>query len=143
MAVACSAGGLVEQILQELRSIPGVVGALVCGRDGEVVGRAFASLFDEEMLAEAGRAVAQGCAELGAGAGALSNVEFRYGDARLVVRPLGGAALLVLCTRAVDAHLLTLSLSVAAAKLAAELPARPASPQAAAPLARPARGAHS
>jgi predicted regulator of Ras-like GTPase activity (Roadblock/LC7/MglB family) len=114
-----------QTLLSQLNTVPGVVGSMVCDAKGEVVAQAFPSLFDSAMLAEAAQVLADSVAGLELVTGALRLVDFRFGDARVVVRPLPGAFLLFLCSSSIDLQPLAISTSVAVPKIERLLANRP------------------
>lgn len=137
-----------ETILSQLNAVPGVVGSMVCDPEGRPLARAFPGLFDESMLAGAAKVFADGAAGLETVTGKVGLVDLRFGDARVVVRPIAGAHLVLLCAAQMNLQLLNISASVAVPKLeklvAARPPAPPApapAPQKAPPKAKPKREA--
>jgi predicted regulator of Ras-like GTPase activity (Roadblock/LC7/MglB family) len=132
-----------ESVLKQLNTVPGVVGSMVCDLDGGLVSKTFPSLFDDEVLTSAARILVDGAAGLETVTGKVGMVDLRYADARIVVRPMAGAHLVLLCAAQTNLQLLNISTSVAVPKLeklvAARPPPRPSA--AAAPPARePAKG---
>lgn len=122
-----------DAILQQLNAVPGVIGSLVCGRDGAAVAWAFPPLFDLSLLEEVSSAVADPASGVQSAVGSAEFIDFRYGDGRIVVKPLQGAFVLLLCTRKVNLGVLTISLNVAKGKLESLMaPAREARQRAAA-----------
>ncbi len=137
-----------QTVLTQLNGVPGVVGTLVCDGDGRLLAQTFPPLFDGALLQQAATVVSDGAIGLETTSGAVGLLDFRYGEARLVVKPLERARLLVLCAKDINLQLLLISASVAAKKLAplvqeaaarAATPAAPAAVAAAAPA--PARAA--
>jgi predicted regulator of Ras-like GTPase activity (Roadblock/LC7/MglB family) len=107
----------IHSLLDELSGVPGVVGSLVSDAEGRLVGHAFPKLFDAQVMEEAAKIVSDASAGLEAVTGSLSAADFRFGELRLFVRQLNGAALLILCAKSVNLQLLTISSSVAARKI--------------------------
>lgn len=129
-----------QTVLNSLITVPGVVGGMVCDREGELLSKTFPPLFDEAILANAARVLVDGTAGLETVTGKVGMVDLRYGDARIVVKPMTGAHLVLLCAAQTNLQLLNISTSVAVPKLeklvAARPPPQPAAPppvQAAAP----------
>lgn len=106
-----------DAILQKLNAVPGVIGSLVCNRDGAAVAWAFPPLFDITILEGVSAAVSDPAGGVPGAAGTADLLDFRYGDGRVIVRPLQDAFVLLLCTRKVHLEVLTISLNVAQAKL--------------------------
>jgi predicted regulator of Ras-like GTPase activity (Roadblock/LC7/MglB family) len=127
-----------ETVLSQLNAVPGVIGSLVCDEDGRLRASVFPPLFDAGLLTDAARCLAVGVAGLDFSPDTSQDLDLRFGEARIVVRPLPGAVLLVLCSRATNHQFLALSASVAVTRLAKLGNAPPA---AAAPPAAPAASA--
>lgn len=114
-----------EEILQQINAVPGVIGSLVCRGEGEIIARVFPPLFDSSILQGVASTVADPAGGVRSAAGALDLVDLRYNDGRIVVKPLDEAYLLLLCTKAINIQVLTISLNVAKGKLDALLRVRP------------------
>jgi predicted regulator of Ras-like GTPase activity (Roadblock/LC7/MglB family) len=123
-----------ETVLSQLNAVPGVIGSLVCDEDGRLLANAFPPLFDAGLLTDAARCLAAGVAGLDFSPDTSQDLDLRFGEARIVMRPLPGAVLLVLCSKATNHQFLALSASVAVTRLAK---LRSAPQAAAAPPAAP------
>lgn len=119
-----------QTVLSQLNAVPGVIGSLVCDEEGRLLANVFPPLFDVSLLTDAARCLADGVAGLGFSPDTSQDLDLRFGEARMVVRPLPGATLLVLCSKATNHQFLALSASVAVTRLAK---LRNAPPAAAAP----------
>ncbi len=117
-----------QTVLNQLITIPGVVGGMVCDREGALLSRTFPPLFDEAILATAARVLVDGTAGLETVTGKVGLVDLRYADARIVVRPMAGAHLVLLCAAQTNLQLLNISTSVALPKLERLVAARPPPP---------------
>jgi predicted regulator of Ras-like GTPase activity (Roadblock/LC7/MglB family) len=106
-----------QALLESLNSVPGVVGGMVCASEGRVVARAFPAPFDDVSLQDAAAVLADGCVGLGTVAGSLGLVDLRYAEARIVVKPMTGGLLLLLCGKDVNLQLLLISVAVAGRKI--------------------------
>lgn len=106
-----------QTVLSSLITVPGVVGGMVCDREGALLSQTFPPLFDEAILANAARVLVDGTAGLETVTGKVGMVDLRYGDARVVVRPMQGAHLVLLCAAQTNLQLLNISTSVAIPKL--------------------------
>ncbi len=114
-----------KTVLKQLNAVPGVVGSLVCGADGQLVANSFPPLFDEAVLGDAARVLTDGAAGLESVTGKVKTVDLRFADARVVMRPMAGAHLVLLCAAQTNLQLLNISAGVAVPKLermVAELP---------------------
>ncbi len=118
-------------VLSQLNAVPGVIGSMACDMDGRLLGEAFPPLFDAGLLKDAARVLSDGAVGLALATDSLDLLDFRFGEARLSVKPFPGAMLLVLSSRATNLQFLNLAVSLAAGKLAK---VRPAS----APMSAPA-----
>jgi predicted regulator of Ras-like GTPase activity (Roadblock/LC7/MglB family) len=126
-----------QSVLNQLNAVPGVVGSMVCDAEGALVANCFPPLFDNTALASAARVLADGAAGLETVTGKVGMVDLRYGDARIVVKPMAGAHLVLLCAAQTNLQLLNISASVALPKLEKLVAARPP-PVVAAPPPAPA-----
>jgi predicted regulator of Ras-like GTPase activity (Roadblock/LC7/MglB family) len=117
-----------ESVLKQLATVPGVVGSMVCDLEGAVVSKTFPSLFDDEVLTSAARILVDGAAGLETVTGKVGMIDLRYADARIVVRPMAGAHLVLLCAAQTNLQLLNISTSVAVPKIEKLVAARPPPP---------------
>lgn len=106
-----------KTVLTQLNAVPGVVGSLVCDPEGGLVESAFPPLFEQGALAGAARALVDGAAGLETATGKVASVDLRFADARLVLRPMAGAHLVLLCAAQTNLQLLNISAAVALPKL--------------------------
>jgi hypothetical protein len=113
-------------LLRPLIMVPGVAGCMVTDPDGRILAHAFRRSIPASKLLEAAQVLADGSAGLTATCGAVGLIDLRFGEARILVRPLAGAHLLFLCDKAVSLQPLLISAAVAAPKLEKLLQARPA-----------------
>lgn len=106
-----------DAILQKINGVPGVIGSLVCGGDGGVVAHAFPPLFDAAIIEGVSATVVDSAAGVRSAIDSADLLDFRYGDGRIVIKPLRYAFLLLLCTKGVNLGVLTISLNVAKGRL--------------------------
>ena len=106
-----------QPLLESLSTMPGVVGSLVCAQDGRLLAHAFPAVFDEAALREAATVLADGATGLETVTGPISIVDLRYAQARMIVRPMTGGHLLLLCAPSVNVPALVISLTVATKKI--------------------------
>ena len=123
-----------QTVLTQLNGVPGVVGTLLCDQEGRLLAQTFPPLFDGEVLQQAATTLADGAIGLETTSGAVGLLDLRYGEARLVVKPMEQARLLVLCAKDINLQLLLISTSVAVKRLAPLVQAAVARP---APAAAP------
>ncbi len=106
-----------QTLLGQLNAVPGVVGSLVCDREGQLLAHAFPPLFEPSILGSAAAALADCRAGLESVTGEIGLIDLRYAHARVVVRPLTRAHLLFLGASSLNLHLLSISTSVAVPRL--------------------------
>jgi predicted regulator of Ras-like GTPase activity (Roadblock/LC7/MglB family) len=121
-------------LLTHLNAVPGVVGSLVCGSDGELLAHAFPPIFDEALLAGVAKTVAESASGLATVTGTVKLLDLRHANARILVRPATGATLLFLCNPSMNVQPLEISTSVAIAKLEKLVSERSGTGTAAAPV---------
>ncbi len=128
-----------QSLLSQLNSVPGVVGSMVSDSEGDVLAQAFPPLFEPSILHAAASVLADCTVGLEPVTGPIGVIDLRYGDARIVVRPITRAHLLFLCAKTMNLHLLAISISVATPRLeklvAERCASRSAAPVPVAPVA--------
>jgi len=135
-----------QALLGHLNALPGVLGSMLCDDRGQVLADLFRTQTDRAASQRAAEILADNATGLATVGGPVSLLSMRFADARLLVRPLAGGSLLLLCSPSVNPQPVTLLASATASKLerlVAEraAPARsPALPVAAPPAAAPASG---
>lgn len=126
-----------QALLATLNSMPGVMGSMVCDAEGRLRAHAFPEAFAAATLQEVATVVADGALGLETVTGRIDLVDLRYGETRLVVKPLEGGLVVLLCGRSANVPLLGISISVATKKLE-KLLHPPEARAAPAPAPRPA-----
>lgn len=106
-----------QALLGQFNAVPGVTGTLVCSPEGRLVASAFPPGFDEALLADVARALAESAAGLATITGGVRMLDLRHASARIVARPVVGATLLFLCSPSMNLQPLEISVSVAAPRL--------------------------
>ncbi|MDR3684708.1 MAG: roadblock/LC7 domain-containing protein [Geothrix sp.] len=124
-----------QTVLDQMNTLPGIVGSMVYDAEGHVLAKAFPALFDSEALASAAGVLLYGVPGLEVAAGAISTLDLRYGESRIVVRPIKGANLLLLCTRQANLQFLNISVGMAIPKIEKLLASPSAPPKLPAPSA--------
>jgi predicted regulator of Ras-like GTPase activity (Roadblock/LC7/MglB family) len=105
-----------EQVLQQINTLPGVVGSFVALADGRVAAAVFPPLFDQPIIEEAAGSLAAIRERLQLGE-SLDLLDLRYANGRILVKPLAGGLLLLLCAKEVNLQVLAISLNVGMKKL--------------------------
>lgn len=106
-----------QAALQQLSAIPGVVGSMVFDRQGEVVATEFPPVFEETGLRRLAARLATDAYFQEWLGGDQALLDLRFADGTVVVRPVDGTWLLVLCTLQANAQLLAMSLTQVARRL--------------------------
>jgi predicted regulator of Ras-like GTPase activity (Roadblock/LC7/MglB family) len=106
-----------QTVLDQMNALPGIVGSMVYNAEGQVLAKAFPALFDGDALASAAGVLLYGVPGLEVAAGTISMLDLRYGESRIVVRPIKGANLLLLCTRQANLQFLNISVGMAIPKI--------------------------
>lgn len=106
-----------QTVLNQLNTLPGIVGSMVYDPEGRVLAQAFPTLFDADTLASAAGILLNGTSGLEVASGSISMLDFRFRDSRIVVRPLTGATLLMLCTTQANLQFLNISVGMAIPKI--------------------------
>lgn len=104
-------------VLQQLGSVPGVIGCLLCNDSGQLIDSAFPPLFDDSMLHQAAALLSDNAPAFTTPSGTIMMLDFRYGNGRIIGKPLSCGFLLLLCTSAVNIQLLSMSVNVAEKKI--------------------------
>ncbi len=126
-----------HKVLEQLNTVPEVVGSMVCTETGALKAQIFPAIFDATFLQKAANAISGGGLWAGPLTGNTGLIDLRYSDGRIIGRTLRGGVLFVLCTKAVNLQLLNISLNVAKSRLEDLLPAivEPSAPAPAAQIA--------
>ena len=106
-----------QAVLTQINTVPGIVGSMLCDEDGRLAAQLFPPLFDSSMMSEAAAALADSALGLQSATGSVEMIDFRYNEARIVVKAMPQSFLVLLCTKAVNMQLLSISLNVAIKKL--------------------------
>lgn len=110
-----------QEILQYINSVEGVIGSAVFSTRGEVLAHAFPSLIDADSLKKAG-ALALECTYGLQVEQTLDVLDLRYADGRILVKGFPGAMLCLLCAKNINLQVLFITLNLAAKKLESLLP---------------------
>jgi predicted regulator of Ras-like GTPase activity (Roadblock/LC7/MglB family) len=102
-----------EEVLKQIKTVPGTLGCLVYNDHGHVVSHLFPSIFDQKMLSAAVATVSEKLAGLGDYTGGVKMADFRFQNGRIVAKPVDGGCLVILCESTVNLQALIISLNVA------------------------------
>ena len=109
-----------QEILQHINSIEGVIGSAVFSPKGEVLVHAFPALIDTVSLKKAA-ALTLECAHGLQISQSLDVLDMRFSDGRVVVKRFPGAMLFLLCAKNINLQVLAITLNLAAKKLEAKI----------------------
>lgn len=126
-----------QTILQQITAIDGVIGTSLYNEQGKILAAACPLILDEKQLGTAAGTVLD-CLHALQIPQTLVTMDLRFAEGRLIVRPLTGAYISVLCSKNVNMSMVNITLNLALRKLEQMLP-KPGATPAAAPVAG---GAH-
>lgn len=112
-----------ESALQQLASVPGVVGSMVFASSGAVVAASFPPVFDPTGLQQLASQLTSDTYFQEWLASEPSALDLRYADGRVVIRSMRGSWLLMLCTAQANSQLVAMSMTQAVRRLRAPVPA--------------------
>lgn len=121
-----------QQILQHINSVEGVIGSAVFSEKGEVLAHAFPALIDASALKMAANLSLE-CINGLQVSQALEILDLRYAEGRVIIKAFPGALLCLLCSKAINMQVVSITLNLATRKLEAKLP-KAASPSEPAPI---------
>lgn len=122
-----------QTILQQITAIDGVIGTSLYNEQGKILAAACPLILDEKQLGTAAGTVLD-CLHALQIPQTLVAMDLRFAEGRLMVRPLTGAYISVLCSKNVNMSMVNITLNLALRKLEQMLPKAGTSP-AAAPVA--------
>ncbi len=102
-----------EEVLKQIKTVPGTLGCLVYNDQGRLVAHVFPSIFDMKLLSAAVATVSEKLTGLGDYTGGVKMADFRFQNGRIVVKPVDGGCLVILCEGTVNLQALIISLNVA------------------------------
>jgi predicted regulator of Ras-like GTPase activity (Roadblock/LC7/MglB family) len=115
--VASDSEAIVQTVLSQLNTIPGVVGSFVCDRDGQIQAQMFPPVFGANSLLDAARTLADITDALDFTSEAAELLEVRFKAGWLLAKPFPDSVLVVLCTEATNVQLLAMAVGAGVAKL--------------------------
>jgi predicted regulator of Ras-like GTPase activity (Roadblock/LC7/MglB family) len=121
-----------QDILQNINSVEGVVGSAVFSQKGHVVAHSFPALIDASSLDKAAN-IALECAHGLQISQSLEFIDLRYSDGRLLIKKFSNSILFLLCAKNVNLQVLFITLNLAVKKLELLLNASQQAPPASAP----------
>lgn len=106
-----------EVVLEQINKIQGVTGSLLCDQDGKLLCRALPPAYDNKKLQEAADLIADSLIGINEATGGVSLLDLRFSNNRIIVKPLQGGYLLLVCEQKLNLQLFNMSLTVAQKKL--------------------------
>lgn len=100
-------------VLQQINTVPGVMGSLVCDEEGIMVAHSFPPLFDSPMLQEAAALIGECSYGLQSVDGTAKFLDLRFPEGRILIKPIATRFLLLFCQKTVNLQFLSLTLKVA------------------------------
>lgn len=122
-----------QTILQQITAIDGVIGTSLYNEQGKILAAACPLILDEKHLSTAAGTVLD-CLHALQIPQNLVAMDLRFSEGRVMVRPLSGAYISVLCSKNVNMSMVNITLNLALRKLEQMLP-KPGAAPAAAPVA--------
>jgi predicted regulator of Ras-like GTPase activity (Roadblock/LC7/MglB family) len=110
-----------QEILQHINSVEGVIGSAVFSDKGEVFAHAFPSLIDAAALKKAA-ALTLECTHGLQIEQTLDMLDLRYAEGRILVKSFPGAMLCLLCAKNINLQVLFITLNLAVKRLESLLP---------------------
>lgn len=102
-----------EEVLKQIKTVPGTLGCMVYDLHGHVVSQEFPGIFDKKVLSATVAIMSQNLPGLMELTGGVKMVDFRFQRGRVVVKPVVGGCLVILCDASVNLQLLLISLNLA------------------------------
>ncbi|HIJ97006.1 MAG TPA: roadblock/LC7 domain-containing protein [Desulfuromonadales bacterium] len=105
-----------QDILQHINSVEGVIGTAVFSQKGDLLVHAFPALIDVPALKKSAALMLE-CSYGLQISQTLELLDLRYSGGRIVVKTFSGSMLFLLCASTINLQVLTISLNLAAKKL--------------------------
>jgi predicted regulator of Ras-like GTPase activity (Roadblock/LC7/MglB family) len=104
-------------VLLQLNAVPGVLGTMVCDRQGGLVAHKFPPGLDAARLQRAATTLSERTAGLESAIGSIGTIDLHFAGARIVTKSISGGRVLFLCSPSVNLQTLGLSTSGAINRL--------------------------
>jgi predicted regulator of Ras-like GTPase activity (Roadblock/LC7/MglB family) len=102
-----------EEVLKQIKTVPGTLGCMVYDDQGHLVSHVFPGIFDQKMLSTAVATVSENLPGLKDYTGGVRMIDFRFQNGRVVVKPVEGGCLVILCEGTVNLQSLMIALNIA------------------------------
>ncbi|MBI1751986.1 MAG: hypothetical protein HY014_06035 [Acidobacteria bacterium] len=124
-----------RDILHQLSSLPGIAGALIYARSGEILVSEFPGIYEPSTLQQVVSLLSEDVIILQDMVGESGIMDLKFAGGRVIVKPCAGGSILVLCTALINSQLLNMALTQATRRLEKTIQEPPAAPPAAPPPA--------
>ena len=101
-----------EEVLKQIKTVPGTLGCMVYDDQGHIVSHVFPSIFDQKMLSAVVATVSENLPGLKDYTGGVRMIDFRFQNGRIVVKPVDGGCVIILCEGTVNLQSLIISLNL-------------------------------
>ena len=102
-----------EEVLKQIKTVPGTLGCMVYDDQGHLVSHVFPGIFDQQTLRGAVKTVSENLPGLKDLTGGMKMIDFRFQNGRVVVKPVDGGCVVILCDGTINLQSLIISLNVA------------------------------
>jgi predicted regulator of Ras-like GTPase activity (Roadblock/LC7/MglB family) len=105
-----------KEVLKQVNTVAGVIGSMICDDQGTILDHVFPPIFDESMLRSVVAAISENMPSLEEVTGGMKMADFAFQNGRIVVKPVAGDFLVILCESKINLQVLAISLNVASVK---------------------------
>jgi predicted regulator of Ras-like GTPase activity (Roadblock/LC7/MglB family) len=107
--------------LATLKDVAGIAGSFVCTQDGRLLSRDIASVFDDDVLAEAGSRLCRVKEAFAAGGDDLEAGVLRFGDHKIFLKSVGSSMLCILAEGGINMPALRMAANLVGRRIAADV----------------------
>lgn len=111
-----------QQLLRNLRDVPGVIGSFILNNDGALVGHEMPAFVGTEIYPDVGRRLATAFGTLDSSVGEFDDLLLKFDEQWLYVRRLSHGVLSILSTASVNLPALKMATNIAATKVDSMIP---------------------
>jgi predicted regulator of Ras-like GTPase activity (Roadblock/LC7/MglB family) len=102
-----------EEVLKQIKTVPGTLGCMVFDDHGHLISHVFPGIFDSKMLTAAVTTVSEKLSGLEDPTGGVKTIDFRFQNGRILIKPVDGGCLVILCEGTINLQTLIITLNVA------------------------------
>jgi predicted regulator of Ras-like GTPase activity (Roadblock/LC7/MglB family) len=122
-------GDAMEDVLKQINTVTGALGSMVYDDQGHLLAHVFPNIFDKSLLSATVLTVSENLPGLEEMNGGVKMIDFRFQNGRIVVKPVDGGCLVLLCDGSINMQALIISLNVAIKKVEKILKSGTVAPQ--------------